>query len=52
MDDATSTPRHPWAKKILKRINKGIWRMDMEPWCHFCGICGRIVGTFPRRGYG
>ncbi len=52
MDDATSPPRRPWAMKLLTRIKSRIWRVDQEPFCHFCGIRGRIVEAFPRRGYG
>lgn len=52
MDDATSTPRRPWAMKILTRIRNHAWRIDMGSLCHFCGIRGRIVNAFPRRGYG
>jgi len=52
MDDATSIARRPWAMKILTRIKNCIWRIDLRPFCHFCGIRGRIVSSFPRRGYG
>jgi hypothetical protein len=52
MDDATSTPRHPWAMKIVKRITNLFLCFDIEPICHFCGAHGWIVATFPRRGYG
>jgi hypothetical protein len=52
MDDATSTPRRPWAMKMLTRIKNSTWRIDTGPFCHFCGIRGRIVRSFPRRGYG
>jgi len=52
MDDATSTPRHPWAMKMLSRIRNCTWRIDIGPFCHFCGIRGRVVSSFPRRGYG
>lgn len=52
MDDATSPPRHPWAMKMLTRIKNRTWPVNKEPFCHFCGIRGRIVEVFPRRGYG
>lgn len=52
MDDATSTHRRPWAIRILNRIKSHFWRIDIDPFCHFCGAHGRIVATFPRRGYG
>ena len=52
MDDATSTARRPWAMKIVTRIKSCTWRIDLRPFCHFCGIRGRIVEMFPRRGYG
>ena len=52
MDDATSPPRHPWAMKVLTRIRNRTWRIDIGPFCHFCGIRGRVVSAFPRRGYG
>ena len=52
MDDATSTARRPWAMKMLTHIKSCTWRIDLRPFCHFCGIRGRIVSSFPRRGYG
>lgn len=52
MDDATSTHRRPWAIRILNRIKSRFWLPDINPVCHFCGAHGRIVATFPRRGYG
>lgn len=52
MDDATSTPRRSWAMEILTRIRNPTWRKFMGAFCHFCGIGGRIVAAFPRRGYG
>jgi hypothetical protein len=52
MDDATSTPRRPWAMKLLTRISERNWPIHMRLLCHFCGIGGRIVAVFPRRGYG
>ena len=52
MDDATSTARRPWAMKMLTHIKSCTWRIDLMPFCHFCGIRGRIVSSFPRRGYG
>jgi hypothetical protein len=52
MDDATSTPRRPWAMKIINVSINLFWHTDIDPVCHFCGAHGRIVVTFPRRGYG
>ena len=52
MDDATSTPRRPWAMYIVTRTKNCTCRFDTRPFCHFCGIRGRIVKMFPRRGYG
>jgi hypothetical protein len=52
MDDATSTPRRPWAMKLLTRMSDHSRHIHMGSLCHFCGIGGRIVATFPRRGYG
>lgn len=52
MDDTPSTPRHPWAMKLLTRIKNHTWRIGLESVCYFCGTFGQIVATFPRRGYG
>jgi len=52
MDDAPSTPRRPWAMKVVTRIRKRAFRIGLASICHFCGTVGRIVATFPRRGYG
>jgi hypothetical protein len=52
MDDATSTPRLPWAMKLLTRISDHSWHIPIGSLCHFCGAGGRIVAAFPRRGYG
>jgi len=38
--------------KIVNGIINLFWRTDIDPVCHFCGAHGRIVVTFPRRGYG
>ncbi len=52
MDDATSIPERPWVMKRISRIKSWTWRINMGPCCRFCGIQGRIVAVFPRRGYG
>jgi hypothetical protein len=38
--------------KIVNGIINLFWHTDIDPVCHFCGAHGRIVVTFPRRGYG
>jgi hypothetical protein len=52
MDDPTSTPQRQWAIKVLARISNPCWGKIIGAFCHFCGIGGRVVGFFPRRGYG
>jgi hypothetical protein len=52
MDDATSPPRRSWAMASIVRVKTNILHMNRGPRCHCCGVSGRIVGAFPRRGYG
>ena len=52
MDDATSTPRLPWAMELLTHKMNRCLRIRVGTRCHFCGVEGQIVGVFPRRGYG
>jgi hypothetical protein len=52
MDDTTSTPHRPTAIQLPNRIKDCSWHMLISSICHFCGSIGRIVGAFPRRGYG
>ncbi len=52
MDDATSTPRRSWTMAFIVRVKINILHMNRGPKCHFCGVSGRIVSAFSRRGYG
>jgi hypothetical protein len=52
MDDATSTAQRSLAMAFIVRVKINLLPMNRGPRCHFCGVSGRIVCAFPRRGYG
>ncbi len=52
MDDATTPVLPVWCIAILFWIQNRIFGFKPTPRCRFCGVSGRIVPAFPRRGYG
>ena len=55
MDDTTPTLGLKWIIMLLIAIRMFVFESKIgfrKPKCRFCGVKGRVVRQFPRRGYG